>query len=179
MDKCSSRIRCAVVGVSALLPVGAQDSAFVLLLMLHDSCILPLSLSPPPLPCPDVCRRSFGFVLGLGVTQGTSTVQVYSPAGVLQRSFGSGQLSNPYGVCTNDPYSPSTEDSVVVDVCRVYVCDRSAKALLVFRASGAFEGYIGTGVLEAPYGVTFDPADGAKRFVHKGRGRKCVWSSCA
>lgn len=100
--------------------------------------------------------------------QGTSTVQVYSPAGALQRSFGGGQLGNPYGICTNDPYSPSTEDSVVVDVCRVYVCDRSAKALLVFRASGSFEGYIGSGVLDAPYGVTFDPADGGLSFGHPG-----------
>ena len=87
-------------------------------------------------------------------------MQVYSPSGTLQRSFGGTSLTNPYGICTNDPYSPATEGAVVVDVCKVFVCDRSAKAVLVFRASGSFEGYVGSGVLEAPYGVTYDAADG-------------------
>jgi hypothetical protein len=43
---------------------------------------------------------------------------------------------------------------------QVFVCDRTARAVLVFRASGAFEGYIGAGSLEAPYGVAFDESDG-------------------
>ena len=47
-------------------------------------------------------------------------------------------------------------------VVRVFVADRGAKCVLVFRASGTFERYIGTGHLEAPYGVAVHQDNGTR-----------------
>jgi DNA-binding beta-propeller fold protein YncE len=52
-------------------------------------------------------------------------------------------------------------DPAKTGLVRVYVADRAAKCVLVFKAAGTFERYIGSGHLEAPYGVACHPENGA------------------
>jgi hypothetical protein len=57
--------------------------------------------------------------------QGTSNVLVFSPDGRMQRAFGDKQLANPYGICTNDPYTTSRSQAIVIDMTKVRRCRAS------------------------------------------------------